>query len=321
MTSSSTTVAPAVEDRPAIDRAASRPERRRGLRTHSPLSPWLLMAPALLAAIVFVLFPFLNTIVLSFTDAQPLVGGSFTGLQNYRDLLADPMFWVALRNCLLYVIGAVPPLVVLPLLLAMLVRKAVPGIGAIRTAVYTPVIASVVVTGLIWTWILDSRGLVNSVMSSLGVISSPIPFLTDEYLLLASSIIVTVWQGLGYYMVVYLAVLANVPTSLHEAAMMDGASPVRRFFTVTLPAMRTTMLLIGVISSLAAFRVFSEIFVLSGGTGGPGGRSSSLVMLIRESGTGLSGRLGYSSAISIVLFLLTVLLMIANLRLSSRKES
>lgn len=301
-------------------REAAPVRRRRRLRTQGRISPWLLLAPALLAATVFVLFPFLNTIVLSFTDAQPLAGGSFNGLQNYRDLLSDPMFWIALRNCLFYVVGAVPPLVVLPLLLAMLVRKAVPGIGAIRTAIYTPVIASVVVTGLIWTWLLDSRGLVNSLAGSLGVISSPIPFLTDEYLLLVSSMIVTVWQGLGYYMVVYLAMLANVPQTLHEAAMVDGAGPIRRFFTVTLPAMRSTMLLIGVISSLAAFRVFSEIFVLSGGTGGPGGRSSSLVMLIRESGTGLSGRLGYSSAISIVLFLLTLLLMVVNLRLTYRKE-
>ena len=309
---------------PETHQASPTPVRRAKpvrVRTHAPLTPWLLMAPALLAAIVFVLFPFLNTIVLSFTDARPLIGGSFNGLQNYRDLLADPMFWIALRNCLIYVVGAVPPLVILPLLLAMLVRKAVPGIGAIRTAIYTPVIASVVVTGLIWVWILDSRGLVNSMAQWLGIISSPIPFLTDEFLLLVSSILVTVWQGLGYYMVVYLAVLANVPKSLHEAAMMDGAGPVRRFVTVTLPAMRSTMLLIGVISSLAAFRVFSEIFVLSGGTGGPGGRSSSLVMLIREAGTGLSGRLGYSSAVSIVLFLLTLVLMVVNLRLTYRKES
>ena len=308
-----------IETRATVEAAPGR--RRRPVRIQGRLSPWLLLAPALLAATVFVLFPFLNTIVLSFTDAQPLAGGNFNGLQNYRDLVSDPMFWIALRNCLLYVAGAMPPLVVLPLLLAMLVRKAVPGIGAIRTAIYTPVIASVVVTGLIWTWLLDSRGLVNSLAGSLGVISSPIPFLTDEYLLLVSSMIVTVWQGLGYYMVVYLAMLANVPQTLHEAAMVDGAGPIRRFFTVTLPAMRSTMLLIGVISSLAAFRVFSEIFVLSGGTGGPGGRSSSLVMLIRETGTGLSGRLGYSSAVSIVLFLLTLLLMLANLRLTYRKES
>lgn len=315
------TTALSAQEAPRTSSAPARRTKPVRVRTHAPLTPWLLMAPALLSAIVFVLFPFLNTVVLSFTDARPLVGGSFNGLQNYRDLLADPMFWIALRNCLIYVVGAVPPLVILPLLLAMLVRKSVPGIGAIRTAIYTPVIASVVVTGLIWTWILDSRGLVNSMAQWLGVISAPIPFLTDEFLLLFSSILVTVWQGLGYYMVVYLAVLANVPRSLHEAAMMDGAGPVRRFFTVTLPAMRSTMLLIGVISSLAAFRVFSEIFVLSGGTGGPGGRSSSLVMLIREAGTGLSGRLGYSSAVSIVLFLLTLALMVVNLRLTYRKES
>lgn len=290
------------------------------IRTHAPYSPWLFLAPALLASMVFVLYPFVNTIVLAFTNARPIVGGEFVGLDNFRELFQDPMFLTALRNSLLYVVCVVPPLVIIPLLLAMLVQKNIPGIGIFRTIAFVPVIASVVVTGLIWTWMLDSRGLVNSVLATLGVISQPIPFLTDATLLLFSAMLVTVWQGLGYYMIIYLAVLANVPKDLHEAAALDGAGAVRRFFTVTIPAMRSTMVVVGVVSSIAAFRIFSEIYILSGGTGGPGGNASSLVMMIREAGTGLSARLGYSSAISLVLFLLTVGLLVLNLWMTQKKE-
>lgn len=293
---------------------------RAKIRTHARYSPWLFLAPALLASMVFVLYPFAKTIFLAFTNTRPLVGGEFVGLQNFRTLFNDPMFLTAFGNSLLYVVCVVPLLVILPLLLAMLVQKNVPGIGIFRTIAFIPVIASVVVTGLIWTWMLDSRGLVNSVLETLGAITEPIPFLTNSTLLLFSAMLVTVWQGLGYYMIIYLAMLANVPKDLHEAAALDGAGVVRRFFTVTVPAMRQTMVVVGIVSSLAAFRVFAEIYVLSGGTGGPGGNASSLVMMIRESGTGLSARLGYSSAISLVLFLLTVGLLTLNLWLTRKKE-
>ena len=204
------------------------------------------------------------------------------------------MFWIGLRNSTLYILGVVPALVLLPLLLAMLVQKHIPGITFFRSAFYTPVVASIVVVGLIWVWMLDERGLVNAVLEAVGVGS--VGFLSDQWLLLLSAMAVTVWKGLGYYMIIYLAALANVPRELHEAAAVDGAGAVRRFLTVTVPAVRSTMVLVAALSSVAAFKVFSEVYLMAGPTGGPAGEDTTLVMLVQRVGTGLTGRVGYASA-------------------------
>ncbi|MEU3724099.1 sugar ABC transporter permease [Streptomyces sp. NPDC031705] len=269
-------------------------------------TPYLFLAPGLVTAALFGIWPFLNTVVLSFTDARILRGGSFVGFDNYTRALGDPDFWTAAGNSVLYLLVVVPCLVLLPLALAVLVREEVPGIGFFRSAFYTPVIASAVVVGLIWQWVLRSDGLVNTVFRAIGVISEPVPFLTDSTLLLVSAMFVTVWKGLGYYMVFYLAALGNVPASLHEAAALDGAGPVRRFFSITVPQVKPMMLLVGTLSAISALRVFTEIYILGGESGGPGGGARTLPFLIRQVGLGFAGETGYACALSILLFLLTL---------------
>ncbi|MGA5581558.1 carbohydrate ABC transporter permease [Streptomyces thermodiastaticus] len=290
----------------------------RRVRRHLPTSPWLFAAPGLLVTAVFVLYPFVSTVIDAFTDRRTLVPGHFVGLANFRELLHDDMFWTGLRNSVLYVAGTVPALVVLPLLLALLVQKNIPGITFFRSAFYTPVVASIVVVGLIWVWLLDDRGLVNSLLQTVGV--GRIGFLSDQWLLLLSAMAVTVWKGLGYYMIIYLAALANVPRELHEAAAVDGAGPVRRFLTVTVPAVRSTMVLVAALSSVAAFKVFSEVYLLAGPDGGPAGEDTTLVMLVQRTGTGLTGRVGYASAVSLVVFAVTVVLMLLVLRADRRED-
>ncbi|WP_371933677.1 carbohydrate ABC transporter permease [Streptomyces castrisilvae] len=296
-------------------RSGSRPGAR--IRRHLPLSPWLFAAPGLIVVGAFSLFPFFSTLVNSFTDRRTLVPGSYVGLANFRELLHDEMFWTGLRNSVLYVLGVVPALVILPLLLAMLVQRHIPGITFFRSAFYTPVVASIVVVGLIWVWMLDDRGLINAVLEAVGI--GKVGFLSDQWLLLGSAMTVTVWKGLGYYMIIYLAALANVPKELHEAASVDGAGAVRRFFTVTVPAIRSTMVLVAALSSVSAFKVFSEVYLMAGPSGGPAGEDTTLVMLVQRVGTGLSGRVGYASAISVVIFVVTVGLMLLVLR-ADRKE-
>ncbi|GAA2227034.1 sugar ABC transporter permease [Streptomyces nogalater] len=289
------------------------------VRRQLPTSPWLFAAPGLLIAGAFVLYPFVSTLVNSFTDRRTLVPGRFVGLANFRELLHDDMFWTGLRNSALYVLVVVPALVVLPLLLALLVRRNIPGITFFRSAFYTPVVASIVVVGLIWVWLLDERGLVNSVLETVGI--GRVGFLSDQWLLLLSAMAVTVWKGLGYYMVIYLAALANVPRELHEAAAVDGAGPVRRFLSVTVPAVRSTMVLVAALSSVAAFKVFSEVYLMAGPSGGPAGEDTTLVMLVQRTGTGLTGRVGYASALSVVVFAVTVVLMLLVLRADRREET
>ncbi|WP_395297412.1 carbohydrate ABC transporter permease [Kitasatospora hibisci] len=269
-------------------------------------TPWLLAGPALLWLAVFNLWPAVNTVILSFTSAKPLGGGQFTGLANYRRILDDDQLADALLNSVVYLLVCLPLLTLLPLLLALLVQRRLPGIAFFRTAFYTPVVASAVVVALIWGWALDDRGLVNGVLRQSGLTDSPVSFLTDRWLLLLSAIALTTWKGLGYYMVIYLSALANVGRDLHEAAAVDGAGAVRRFWHVTLPGVRPTMVLVSVLISVSSLRVFSELYVLSNGTGGPGGRDMSVVMLIQMYSRGFTGHLGYASALSLLLFFLTL---------------
>ncbi|GLW57479.1 carbohydrate ABC transporter permease [Kitasatospora phosalacinea] len=282
--------------------------------------PWLFLLPALAVAVCFFIVPFANTAVLSFTDASTLGGGTFTGTHNYARLLHDDQFWQSVRNTLLYIAVVVPCLVVLPLLLAVLVQKRIAGIGFFRAVFYSPVVASMVVAGLIWSWLLSDDGLVNSVLRGLHLVAGPVPFLTDAHLLLFSAMAMTVWKGLGYYMVVYLAALANVPRSLLEAAEVDGAGAVRRFRHVTLPLVRPTMVLVATLAAIGSAKVFAEVYTLSDGSAGPGGEARTLVYTIREVGLGLGGEAGYASAMSIVLFLGTLGLSVAVTRLNSREE-
>ncbi|TDC10354.1 sugar ABC transporter permease [Nonomuraea longispora] len=285
---------------------------------HRWFTPWLLVAPAAVWLFAFSVWPSINTLVLAFTNARPLGGEHFTGLANFGRALNDDQLADALVNSIVYMLVCLPLLTLLPLLIAILVEKKLPGIMFFRTAFYTPVVASAVVVALIWGWLLDDRGLVNGFAQWLGVIAAPVPFLTDRWLLLFSAISLTVWKGLGYYMIIYLSALGNVRRELHEAAAVDGAGPVRRFWSVTVPGVRNTMLLISVLVSVSALRVFSELYVLSNGTGGPGGRDMSLVMLIQLYSRGFTGHLGYASALSLVLLAVTIGPMLLLLRLNRK---
>ena len=288
------------------------------MRYNRWFTPWVLVIPALAWLLVFNLWPSINTVILSFTNARPIGGGTFVGLRNFERLLHDDQLRWALLNSVIYMVVCLPFLTILPLLLAVLVEKKLPGITFFRTAFYTPVVASAVVVALIWQWILDDRGLVNGLAEKLGVISGPLPFLSDQWLLLLSAISLTIWKGLGYYMIIYLAALGNVGRELHEAAAVDGAGPFRRFVHITIPGVRGTMILISILISVSALRVFSELFILSGGKGGPGGRDNSVVMLIQQYSQGFEGNLGYASALSIVLFFVTVVPMLALARLNRK---
>ncbi|WP_234442895.1 carbohydrate ABC transporter permease [Streptomyces peucetius] len=305
---------------PSLRRRAKSPDTDPGLPHRRWWTPYLFLLPGLVMVVLFSLWPFVNTVILSLTDAQILKGGRFVGLENYGRALGDPDFWTATVNSVVYLAVVVPCLVLLPLALAVLVQRKIPGIGFFRSAFYTPVIASAVVVGLIWQWVLRSDGLVNTVFEKLHLISGPVPFLTDSTMLLVSAMIVTIWKGLGYYMVFYLAALGNVPASLYEAAALDGAGAVRRFFSITIPSVKPMMLLVGTLSAISALRVFTEIYILGGESGGPGGGARTLPFLIRQVGLGFAGETGYAAAISILLFLLTLVFSLLGHRLSRGDE-
>lgn len=277
----------------------------------SKLAPYLFILPAFTIIFIFVIMAALNTFRLAFTDARLLKPGKFIGLQNFVEIFHDEFFWTALINSTLYVVCVVPLMIILPLILANLVKGNSRIMGFFRTSFYMPVVMSAVVVGMIWTNLLDSQGLINSLLKTMHIINTSIPFLTDRWLVLFSAMFVTIWLGLGYYMVIYLTALANIDECLYEAASIDGAGPIRQFFSVTIPSVRSTMMLIMTLSTIAAFRVFNEIYVLTNGTGGIGGKDTTMSMLIQQQGTGIQARTGYASALSlIVLFIVGLMLVI-----------
>lgn len=284
------------------------------------LAPYLFVFPAFLIVFVFVVVAALNTFRLAFTDSTLLRPGKFIGVDNFVKIFHDEYFLTALLNSSLYVVCVVPFMVILPLILANLVRGNSKIMGFFRTSFYMPVVMSAVVVGTIWTNLLDSKGLVNSLLQTFHLIKAPIPFLTDRWLILFSAMFVTIWLGLGYYMVIYMTALANIDDSLYEAASLDGAGPVRQFISVTMPGVRSTMVLIMMLSTIAAFRVFNEIYVLTNGTAGPGGEDITMSMLIQQQGTGIQARTGYASALSLIVLVVVGTMLIIQQIIQSRGQ-
>lgn len=308
-------------------KASDRPEPTNHTAVNKPhrsfgtvIAPYLFVAPAFIVVFVFVVLAVLNTFRLAFTDSTLLKPGKFVGFQNFIDLFQDEYFLTALLNSSLYVVCVVPFMVILPLILANLVKGNGRIMGFFRTAFYMPVVMSAVVVGMIWTNLLDSQGLINSILKGAGIIEEAIPFLTNRWGILFSSMFVTIWLGLGYYMVIYLTALANIDESLYEAAALDGAGPVRQFVSVTMPGVRSTMVLIMMLSTISAFRVFNEVYVLTNGTAGPGGMDMTMSMLIKNEGTGIQARTGYASAISLVVLVIVGTLLIIQQIIQKRGE-
>lgn len=280
--------------------------------------PWatLFLLPACTLIGGFVLYPGLQALLISFTNHNMIQPAEWVGLSNYKRLASDPFFWAALRASLLYLIVVVPVLVLAPIVLAVLVNAALPGIKLFRALFYLPVVTSLVISSLVWKWIYEERGLLNWALQALGVAQAPLPFLTDPGWALFAVMVVTIWSGMGYYMVIYLAGLQSIPRHLYEVAEVEGVSARQQFLHITLPLLRPSMAVVAVMSSIAAMKVFEEIFVMT--QGGPMDASKTLVYFIYESAF-VEFEMGMASAAGMVLFMITLALSLINLRLLRRK--
>ena len=235
-------------------------------RSRQARLPWLFLGPALLLLGLFTFWPVLWGGYLAFTEYNFLTPPKWVGFENFEDLLDDPVFFISLKNSLLYLL-IVPAIQLGAIVLAVLVNNALPGIKLFRAAFYVPVVTSVSVVGIMWGWMYNEQGLINAVLQWLHVINDPIGWLSDDRLALFSLMLVTLWRGLGWYMVLYLAALQAIPNDLEEAAVLDGASRWQRFWQITIPMIMPTILLCTVLSTLAAMKVLEEVLIMT--KGGP----------------------------------------------------
>ena len=269
---------------------------------------WGFLTPALVLIGLSVLIPAGMALVMSFSQAgldvsEPL---RFVGLANIRRLLADPMFFRVTGTTFLYLLGVVPPIVVGALALAVLVNRQLPGIHWFRGALYTPVVVSIVVAAIAFRWIYAENGLINGWLTALlGSRFDPIGFLTSPLLALPSVMLVTLWKGLGYYMVIFLAGLQGISPDLYEAAALDGSEGLRKHLDITLPLLRPYITLVAVISAIAATKVFEEVYLMT--QGGPADSTRTLVYYVYDQAFS-ELEISYACTIGLALFLIVLML-------------
>jgi ABC-type sugar transport system permease subunit len=286
-------------------------------RSTRGMSGFWFVLPFLVFFVAFLVWPVLYGLWMSFTNQSLTGAGGFAGLANYAEAFTDWEVWRTLGHTFWFTLISSVPLVVIALVMALLVNLGLPGQWLWRLSFFTPFLLMVTVVTLIWVWLFQpDLGLINHLLSYVGI--GPINWLSDENLAMWSIAIATIWWTVGFNFLLYLAALQNIPSQLYEAASIDGASGWRQLFSITLPLLKPTTILIVILQVLASLKIFDQIYLMT--QGGPAGATRSVLVYVYD--TGFTGyRLGYASAISYIFFALIVVIAIAQMRLTSRKES
>jgi ABC-type sugar transport system permease subunit len=259
--------------------AALAAERRQSYQWRLARSGVLMTLPALLVVAIFTLYPFWYALNESVHLSSPILGRRFTGLENYRAVLTSPYFLDAARTTLIFAAIAVPLLVVLGVLVALLLNERFPGNTVLRAGMLLPWAIPASVVGVIWKWVfLDSWGALNAGLYSLGLIDGYISWLTTPWLARLAVVVAFTWSQLPLVSILLLAALQAIPDELYEAAAIDGASAVTRFLAVTLPGIRPMLVIVTLYQILMALNVFDITYAMTGG--GPGTATSLLTYYI-----------------------------------------
>jgi putative chitobiose transport system permease protein len=280
------------------------------------LTPYLFLAPALLVIAVFVLYPIVAVVYYSFTDYSIVTPPEWIGLKNYQQLVQDPVFWQALRHSFIYLL-VTPTLIFLCILLAIVVNRKLPGINVFRALYYIPVISGSIAVGIAWRLMLDTNGLLNGILISVGILKEPVQWLAEPAYTLPIAMLLTTWMGLGYYMMIFLAGLQNISEELYDAALIDGCNAWQKHWHVSFPGLRPQITFVAVISSLAALEVFNEILILFGPLGGVLNSGVTMVFYLWRQAFRLQ-HAGMASAIALVLLVITLAFSIVNIRYLER---
>lgn len=289
-------------------------QSRSSLKRKEHIVGYLFILPNMVGIIIFVLVPVIIGLVLSFTKWDLLSPPIWTGIGNYRELLYDPLFWTSLKNTAYYVILTVPAFLTVPLLLALLVNKTLKGIEIFRAIYFIPVVTATTAISIVWKWLYNPEfGILNFILGLIGI--PPKQWLNDPKLAMPCIAIMSVWHGMGYDMMIFLAGLKGIPTQLYEAAKIDGANRSQMFLWITLPLLTPTLFFLLVINLISSFQVFGEIYVMT--NGGPGNATLTYNYFLYQNAF-LWFKMGYAASLGYVLFLIIFILTLIQFKLAGR---
>ncbi len=278
--------------------------------------PYIFLLPALIMLLIFFFIPFFYTIILSFKDySADIYNPVWAGINNYITLLKSREFYTTLLNTFLFLLMVVPFLAVFPLIVAIFINQKIRGINIYKVLIYLPVVVSIVVVAIAFKWLYAQQGILNYLLECIGFNS--IGWLTDIRFALFSVALVTIYKGIGYYMMIYLSALIGVPKDLYEAAEVDGANEFIKHLTVSVPHLMPTIALVVTVSSISALKVFAEIYVMT--KGGPLNSTKTIVYYIYERAFE-NLDLSLASAASVVLLIVIMLFSIINITFFENKR-
>ncbi|EKN71004.1 binding-protein-dependent transport system inner membrane protein [Neobacillus bataviensis LMG 21833] len=279
----------------------------------------LYLIPALVLIITFSIYPIVKSFFMSFyTDYDYFKDLVFArGLDNYKMIFQDPEFWKSMGNTLLFVVGVVPLSIIISLIIATLLNQKIKFRGLFRTVYFLPFVTSVVAVSIVWRWIFHSQyGVLNYFLGLIGI--SPVNWLTDPKWAMPSLVILAIWKGLGYNIIIFLAGLQNINQQYYLAAKIDGAGAWERFKNITVPLLSPTTFFISIVSIINSFKVFDEVYALFGGQPGPAGSAVTIVYYIYNKFYG-EWDFGVASAAAYVLFLVIFIFTLIQLYFGKKK--
>ncbi|EOH83298.1 carbohydrate ABC transporter permease [Enterococcus casseliflavus] len=286
------------------------------LKRKNTLTALSFIAPNFIGFFLFTLVPVVFSLILAFMEWDSFSSPEFVGMKNFSKMLGDDTFWISLKNTFLYTIGVVPLTLVCSLGLAILLNKKVRGMKFFRTAFFFPYVTSLVAIAVVWNMLFHpTMGPINQFLKFF--IENPPGWTSSSDWALTTIIIVSVWRGMGYYMILYLAGLQSVPKELYEAASIDGANKWQQFRNVTLPSLRPTTFFVSIMLVINCFKIFDLVQVMT--AGGPGRATNVLVYQIYNEAF-VKFNFGYASAIAMVLFVIVLGITVIQFKWNQRQE-
>lgn len=272
------------------------------------------LAPSFIGLLIFTILPILASLGLTFTEWDLITPPKFAGFSNFVWLASDSKFWRALGHTLQFIFGYIPLVMLTSLLAALLLDQKILGRKLLRTAFFIPVVSAWVAVALLWMWIFNPKfGLLNYLLALIGI-SGP-AWLYDPNWAMPAIILTSVWKDTGFFMIMFLAGLQNIPDIYYEAAKIDGAGNISRFFRITLPLLTPTAFFAMIIALINSFQVFDQVWIMT--QGGPAGSTSVVVEQIVRNAFDYS-RMGYAATISWALFLLVFISTLVQMWLQKR---
>lgn len=276
---------------------------------------WLFLLPSLVLFSTFTGVPVIAALGISFTQWDLFNPARFIGLDNYANLLKDPIFARVMGNTAYFVLLSVPVQMILGLACALALNRGIRGQTFFRIAYFLPVVTSTIAAALVWAWLFNANfGLINALLSLFGVVDVP-RWLASTQWAMPAVIIVSIWQNLGYAMVLFLAGLQNIRADLYDAAAIDGAKGWRRFWFITLPLLSPTTFFVLIISVIGSFQIFELVFVMT--QAGPANATNTLVYYIYQNGFQFY-QMGYASAAAMILFVIVLIMTLVQYGLQNR---